>query len=83
MRLLALILLCSCGPVLHQVERGIAYEVRDCEYGRQRANPFWYSRCAEDGERACVVAGLGATCWRDYDLEVELPGMDTHWIGGR
>jgi hypothetical protein len=76
-----LFLLCACsGHVPHQVERGIAYEVRDCEYGRLRANLFWYARCAEDGDSACVTAGFAPGCWKDYAIEVERG--DTHWIGG-
>ena len=63
-----------------EVERRVAYEVRDCEYGRLRANPFWYAECAEDGDRACVTAGFAPGCWQDYAIEVERG--DTHWIGG-
>ena len=77
--LLALLLGCL-GHVPHQVERGIAYDVRDCEYGRLRMNPFWYAECGDDGDRACAEAGFAPGCWQDYAIEVERG--DTHWIGG-
>ena len=78
--LLALLLLACAGTVPHQIERSIAYEVRDCEYGRLRMNPFWYAECATDGDRACTTAGFAPGCWQDYAIEVERG--DTHWIGG-